>query len=308
MPFLQGSLNNSTNATTGQAPNELAYGFKVRDSLNMLADLPVEDLRRLRNIRRKEAKEAVAFANATMKARYDSNHKPISLKEGSQVYLRLHRGYKIPGLDNRKLSHQRVGPFTVKKAVGPLAYELDLPATMRIHPVISIAHLEPLPSEEDPFDRPWPENPPPVSAVDDDAPEYEIERLLGKRISGRRLQYLVKWKGYSHYWNRWYDVDDLRKAQRLINEYKDHHAARPQGRRGRLLPQASTSQQEVSPSFPPPSSPPKRKPGRPRKAVTTAAPLAAPLAATPAATPAPASAAGGVAPPVRRRGRPRKHP
>ena len=37
-----------------------------------------------------------------MKARYDSTHKPISLKEGSQVYLRLHGGYKIPGLDNRK--------------------------------------------------------------------------------------------------------------------------------------------------------------------------------------------------------------
>ena len=33
LPFLQGSLNNSTNSTTGQAPNELAYGFKVRDSL-----------------------------------------------------------------------------------------------------------------------------------------------------------------------------------------------------------------------------------------------------------------------------------
>ena len=122
-----------------------------------------------------------------MKARYNSNHKPISLKEGSQVYLRLYRGYKIPGLDNCKLSHQRVGPFTVKKAVGPLAYELDLLVTMRIYPVISIAYLELLPSEEDPFDRPRPKNPPPVSAVDDDAPEYEIERLLGKRISGRRL-------------------------------------------------------------------------------------------------------------------------
>ena len=187
LPFLQGSLNNSTNATTGQAPNELAYGFKVRDSLNMLADLPIEDLCRLRSIRRKEAEEAVAFANAIAKARYDSTHKPISLREGSQVYLRLHRGYKIPGLDNRKLSHQRVGPFTIKKAVGPLAYELDLPPTMQIHPVISIAHLEPLPSGEDPFQRPRPDNPPPVSAEGDDAPEYEIERLLGKRISGRKL-------------------------------------------------------------------------------------------------------------------------
>lgn len=83
---------------------------------------------------------------------------------------------------------------------------------MQIHPVISIAHLEPMPSEKDPFNRPRPDNPPPVSTVDDDAPEYEIERLLGKRISGRKLQYLVKWKGYSHYWNRWYGVDDLQKA------------------------------------------------------------------------------------------------
>jgi hypothetical protein len=50
LPYLQATMNNSTNATTGQAPNEIIYGFKTRDVLGMLADLPPEDYTRLRQI------------------------------------------------------------------------------------------------------------------------------------------------------------------------------------------------------------------------------------------------------------------
>ena len=46
---------------------------------------------------------------------------------------------------------------------GNLAYKLDLPKIWRIHPVISIAMLEPAPKEEDPYQRPRQEGQPPVT-------------------------------------------------------------------------------------------------------------------------------------------------
>lgn len=80
-----------------------------------------------------------------MKARYDAGHKQINFKVGDKVMLRLHRGYKMLGHENRKYSHQREGPFVVKRRIGELAYELDLPPGYTIHPVISVAHLERFP-------------------------------------------------------------------------------------------------------------------------------------------------------------------
>jgi hypothetical protein len=57
-------------------------------------------------------------------------------------------GYTIPVNDaiSRKLGQQYAGLFTVAERVGRLAYKLDLPPTWKVHPVISVQHLEPAPS------------------------------------------------------------------------------------------------------------------------------------------------------------------
>ena len=139
LPYLQGSLNNAVRST-GFAPNDLAYGFHVREGLDILAKAnpDVQDLDRLRSIKRQEAADAMAFANIAVKSRYDKLHKSLRLHEGSLVYLRLHHGYKIPGV-HHKYSNQRVGPFKVLERVGKLAYRLELPPNMHIHPVVSVA-------------------------------------------------------------------------------------------------------------------------------------------------------------------------
>lgn len=88
-----------------------------------------------------------------MKAQYDSKHKPLTFKAGDLVMLCLHYGYQVPSQSNRKLSHQREGPFKVLKRVGNLAYELELPLNYKIYPVVSIAYLEKIPQGQDPFER-----------------------------------------------------------------------------------------------------------------------------------------------------------
>jgi hypothetical protein len=80
---------------------------------------------------------------------HDKKHKPISFTVGQKAYINLQRdigkpGYKIPN-DSvaRKLGPQRVGPFSILRKIGSLAYELDIPDKWKIHPVISVSHLEP---------------------------------------------------------------------------------------------------------------------------------------------------------------------
>lgn len=274
LPFLQACLNKSVTSATGFAPNELAYGFRVRDTLGMLADLPAEDLNKLRLIKREEADDAIAFANAMAKTRYDSSHKAINLGEGSLAYLRLHHGYSIPGV-NPKLSNQRVGPFKVLSKVGNLAYKLELPEIMKIHPVISIAQLEPaLDQAEDPYSRTPVQPPPPVEEDLNESldptytakfPLYEVERLLDRQGTGSNVKYLVKWKGYGNHHNAWYPPRAL--PQQLMDECDARVDANPtRQRRQTPASKAQSSQPLATPIIPTITKQAPRRRGRPRKA------------------------------------------
>ena len=87
--------------------------------------------------------------------------------------------------------------------------------------------MEPVHQEPDPFDRPRNHEPGPVAAQDDEAPAYEIERLLGRRVKTRRgrpiVQYLVKWLGYGAAANQWYDLEHLSDALDLVKAYDESH-------------------------------------------------------------------------------------
>lgn len=280
LPYLQATNNNSPSSTTGLAPNEICYGFKVADATSLLlasdssqGALSAEAFDKLRLAKREEADDAMAFASVIMKARYDARHLPLNLKEGDQVFLKLHDGYSIPGLANRKLSHQRVGPFKIIKKVGSLAYRLDLPPTMRIHPVISVAQLEPAATNtsQDPYGRKINAEPPPVRNESD---KYRVERVLSKRKMWNKAHYLIKWADWGNEHNVWYAIDDLDHCQDLIQEYEARRAMHPlPGTSKQAQPEPTTitpTSQALIPTKPTAQDasvqPPKRGRGRPRKA------------------------------------------
>ena len=203
LPILQALLNNSSSSTTGQTPNELAYGFTPNTALDLLVPAPGKALGFL--VARDAAKVTIDFANINSKHHYDRHHQPMFLKIGDYAFLRLHKGYNIPanlGI-TKKLSQQYVDPFKVLERVGRLAYRLDVPEDWRVHPVFTVAQLEPAPAPEaDPFNRPRSDHPDSFF-VEGDTETWkssDIERLLNKRITrkGRGLatEYLVQWKGY----------------------------------------------------------------------------------------------------------------
>jgi hypothetical protein len=46
----------------------------------------------------------------------------------------------------------------------------------------------------------------------DEGSEYEIERLVDKRVVKGIVQYLVKWKGYGDFDNTWVPLSNLGNA------------------------------------------------------------------------------------------------
>lgn len=181
-----------------------------------------------RRTHRQEAADAIAFAGAHAKIRYDARHIPLEFQVGQEVYLRLHHGYNLPEKANRNMGYQRVGPFKIVRKAGPLAYEIKLPSHLKFHPVISIAQLEPY--VPDPWNRSRPGLPQGIE-VEGDTDEwksYEIEKLINRRIKTlpngeQRVQYMVKWKNAGPEWSEWHDAELLSHAQEAIQDYETKH-------------------------------------------------------------------------------------
>ena len=108
----------------------------------------------------------------------------------------IHSGYRLPG--SNTLSLIRQGPFKIIRKVGKLAYKLDLPSHIKIHPVISIAHLEP--ATEDPYNRKHPK-PGPILVGGED--QYTVSKVVDHKKQAGKLFYRIRWMGYSESEDTW---------------------------------------------------------------------------------------------------------
>jgi len=108
-----------------------------------------------------------------------------------------------------------LGPFPVSRRINPVAYELKLPPTMaRVHPVFHVSLLKVYKAPKDKSRRHRP--PPPVLL--EDGPEHEVEAVIAHRYVGKKLQYLIKFKGYDHVYDEWLPPSHLHCAE-LLQEY-----------------------------------------------------------------------------------------
>ena len=109
----------------------------------------------------------------------------------------------------------------MRRVINDNAYELELPPQLRIHPVQNISKLRRYRRSPAEFDsRPQPVDRPPPDCVDPagDA-RFHVERVLAQRRRGRKLEYLVKWKGYPNEDSSWVARADLHSPD-LLAEFQ----------------------------------------------------------------------------------------
>ena len=147
-----------------------------------------------------EAKAALVKSKDDMARYYNQRWTPApDYRPGDKVYLNV--SDISTTRPSRKLSHRRLGPFTVERKVGNGAYWLHLPLSMkRIHPVFNVVKLTPAPDDPIPGRRMPP--PPPPEIIDGEE-EWVVEDILDSKIINQKLQYLVKWKGFGVEHNSW---------------------------------------------------------------------------------------------------------
>src|ERR1700761_8941069 len=115
------------------------------------------------------------------------------------------------------------GPFEILRKLSPVTYQIRLPVSYGIHPIINIAHLERY--EKSPPDlgaRPSKS----LNRDDFDVlPEIEIERIIADRwrkVRGRRVQqFKVQWKGYGPEHDEWLTKRALRNAPAILAHWLD---------------------------------------------------------------------------------------
>ena len=236
LPAAELAYNNSKNETTGYSPFYLVYGREARMPLD-LALAPLTKAADNPTAAEATARWRAALQQASIntssqqqrqKKYADRTRREKQFAIGDRVLLSTQH-LKLVGerKRSRKFTERFVGPYRVKRVVNANAYELELPASLKIHPVINISHLKEYRDGAQAFpDRPIRITRPEPEALDDNgAPEWRVDRLLDHRTvkRGKRQtdQYLVEWKGYPISEATWEPIENLTGSFELVTEFNE---------------------------------------------------------------------------------------
>jgi len=98
----------------------------------------------------------------------------------------------MKGRRSEKLTEHFVGPYKIKGIISSNTVELELPKSIRIHPIVNISRVR--------LYKPQVEGQkkiPPKLVIIEGEEEFEVEKILNKRIVWGKEKFLVRWKGYT---------------------------------------------------------------------------------------------------------------
>jgi len=174
------TYNNKAHSSTKMSPFKANYeqdprmGFEGRKKGKYAeAEKFIEKMKEIQE----EAKAALGKAQADMK-KY-TNKKRSDVKEykvGDLIMLSTKDlKYQMVGRKIEKLTERFIGPYKVKKIISTNAVELELPSTIKIHPVVNISRICRYIGQVEEQKK---EQPAPVIIEGEE--EWEVERILNK--------------------------------------------------------------------------------------------------------------------------------
>jgi len=108
-----------------------------------------------------------------------------------------------------------VGPYKVKGIISSNTIELELPKSIRIHPVVNISRVclyKPQVKGQKKI--------PPKLVIIQGEEEFEVEKILNKRMVRGKERFLVRWKGYTAEEDTWENKENLENTKEMVKEIK----------------------------------------------------------------------------------------
>jgi len=173
----------------------------------------VEKIRKIQE----EAKVALRKAQEEMKKFADRKQgKREEYRVGDLVLLSTKDlKWQMKGRRSEKLTERFVGPYKIKGIVSSNAIELELPKSIKIHPVVNISRVR-LYKPQVKGQKKTPLKP----VIIEGEKEFEVEKILNKRVVWGKEKFLVRWKGYTAEEDTWENRENLGNAKELIEEFE----------------------------------------------------------------------------------------
>lgn len=223
-------FNSNYSTVVAQTPFQVIYGFSPSTQLTLLSPDAPQQL-----VQERQAARDIAAEGLTVAADIMAN-RALTDRSFDTGWARLRLSpisYSLPSTRKFALSPRYTRSFRILEEVGRgNALRLELPASWKIHPVISKIHLDPAPDPDgDPFQRNLPA--PPDHINEQGLEQWKVEKIVGKLVSadGEAISYRVRWAGYNEDDDTWEDVGALQQAQQAVQAYEEAlQASRLRGR------------------------------------------------------------------------------
>jgi len=217
------AYNNKTHSSTRTSPFKENYGQNPRMGFEGRkkgkyagAEKFIEKMKEIQE----EAKAALGKVQADMKQYADRKRSDVEeYKVGDLVMLSTKDlKYQMVGRRTEKLTERFVGPYKIKKIVLSNAIELELPSTVKIHPVVNVSRICRYVGQVEGQKK---EQPLPVMIKGEE--EWEVERILNKRRVRGKDKFLVRWKGFTAESDTWEERENLKNAKEAIEEFENEY-------------------------------------------------------------------------------------
>ena len=237
LPELQFALNDTPRSDTSLSPFQMlrgvsplrpinlamkAYGNSAVASLQEYFDRLVTVQQLVRDRLREAQSQYVYQANKHRRAT------PLEEFQINDLVYIQRDNFVPPAMrtqSTKKFQPKFYGPYPIVEKVGATAYKVRMPVSVKTHPVFHASQLKlHRVSDQFPDRKGFREDPVTVDGVD----YYVVESILNRRVSRRKVQYLIQWQGYPVSEATWQNKTDLiadsgPEVKEMIESFENDH-------------------------------------------------------------------------------------